>query len=94
MFVLNNVKMTELKMRPYKLTVTDSFRKLPIQADDIAFDVNGGIVFDGVNYYEFVIKLGGGFEAILLVDENTVENRPEYFKFVKNQEEGWQVKPM
>ena len=66
-------------MRPYKLTVTESFRNLKMQCDDIPWDVFGG----GQDYYEIVIKLGNGHEAILLVDEQTVEARPEYFKFVK-----------
>lgn len=67
------------KMRPYRLTVTDSFRNLKMEADDIPCFLVGY-----EDHYEFILDLGDGYEATLIVSEDTVENRPEYFRFIKN----------
>jgi hypothetical protein len=79
----NVVDVIPKTMRPYRLTVTDAFRNLKIEGDDIPFDVHQN---DG-SYYEIIINLGNGEEAALTVSEGTVERCPEYFRFVKQKKD-------
>ena len=70
-------------MRRYKLVPTESFVNLvkKVSTDDIAWcgGREYGDEWDGG--YEFIVDLGDGHEAVITVSEDTVEERPEYFRF-------------
>lgn len=72
------------EMRPFKLVGTKSFENRiheSLVTDDIPWEVFGPDQY----HYEFVVKLGDGHEAVIIVSEETVNERPEYFRFVRNE---------
>ena len=69
-------------MRRYDLTVTESFRRLPMVTDDIPVP----IIESKLPYFQFIIKLGDGKEAYLYVHEDTVDKKAEYFMFINKEE--------
>ena len=77
--------MSNKVMRRYKLKPTESFVNLvkKVETDDIPIPIG----FEGQPYpaegmfYEFILDLGDGHETVITVSEDTVKERPEYFRF-------------
>ena len=59
-----------------RIVVTDSFRRLKIESDDIPTSM----IQEGGDFFHFNIDLGDGDWAMLIVPAKTVDKRIEYFK--------------